>query len=374
MSLGLLSRPQRAVLLCLACVLLPTATEAGDWRKLVPFGKSVDADPRKDYKLTEQHGPWLILCASFAGDQAEQQAQDLVLELRKRYQIKAYKHRRTYDFTKPVVGLGVNRNGGPKIMKHSQDHRFSEIGVLVGNFDSVDSDAISRMLERVKHLRPDALDFNKRNGSTQRFSGLRDFYRRLSPEEQKRTKGPMGKAFVTRNPLLPAEYFAPKGVDSLVAKMNKNVQHSLLKNPGRYTVKVATFRGTSSFKPADASKPLRIGNQPTKLEMAAERAHRLTVALRKRGVKAWEFHDRYESLVCVGSFDTWGKDLPNGAIEINPAMLTIIKNYGAQESQVAGGYKAMQPRTEAGIPFDLQPEPMEVPRTSIAADYARAAR
>lgn len=344
---------------------------AADWRKLVPFAKHVEADARKDYELTDQHGPWLILCASFSGSEGEQQAQDLILELRKRYQVEAFKHRRTYDFTKPVVGLGVSRQGGPKIMRHRQHERFAEIGVLVGHYQSVDDPSLARSLQRIKHLRPESLDFNSRNGSSQRFVGLRDLYRRISPAEEKRTKGPMGNAFVTRNPLLPAGYFAPKGVDSLVVKMNKGVKFSLLKNPGRYTVKVATFRGNSSFKPSDAVQPIRRGSQPTKLELGAERAHRLTESLRARGVEAWEFHDRYESMVTVGSFDSQGEELPNGAIEINPAMLTVIRTYGPIKTPVGNGYQGIKPRSEAGIPFDVQPMPMEVPRASIAADYAR---
>ena len=41
--------------------------------------------------------------------------------------------------------------------------------------------------------------------------------------------GPLAHAFITRNPLLPEDYFTPKnGVDELVLKINKNVPHSLL--------------------------------------------------------------------------------------------------------------------------------------------------
>src|SRR5207244_11085411 len=58
-----------------------------------------------------------------------------------------------------------------------------------------------------------------------------------------RKKGPMAQAFFTRNPLLPREYFVPKGVDSFVAKMNEGVEHCLLDCPGRQTIQVATFRG-----------------------------------------------------------------------------------------------------------------------------------
>ena len=44
----------------------------------------------------------------------------------------------------------------------------------------------------------------------------------------------------------------------------------------------------------------------SKLEEAAYNAHLLVVALRKQGVEAYEFHDRHESLVTIGSFDSVG--------------------------------------------------------------------
>ena len=50
---------------------------------------------------------------------------------------------------------------------------------------------------------------------------------------QEREARPMGQAFFTRNPLLPREYFVPKGVDPFVAKMNEGVEHSLLDCPGQ---------------------------------------------------------------------------------------------------------------------------------------------
>ena len=54
-------------------------------------------------------------------------------------------------------------------------------------------------------------------------------------------RGPMANAFVANNPLLPNEYFVPKGIDKFVVDMNKDVPHSLLACRGKYTVKVATF-------------------------------------------------------------------------------------------------------------------------------------
>lgn len=362
---------RRHVVLTGLALALSAATAAADWRQLIPFGGRVEADPRKPYTLKEEHGPWLIMASSFSGEGAEQQAHELVLELRRRYNLPAFTHRMHFDLTEPVVGLGVNRFGQPNKMKHRQDVEFTEIAVLVGHFDSVESPEATRALERVKQLRPETLDFRKRHGSTQRFAGLRDLYRRVNPNESKRSKGPMGKAFMTRNPLLPEGYFNPRGVDSLVVKMNRGVQHSLLNNRGRYTVKVATFRGDSTFDPTEAEQPLRRRGQPTKLERAAHQAHQMTLSLRKRGVEAYEFHDRYESIVTVGSFNQLTRRHANGAEQVDPGVLAVMQSFGPQIAQLPNGLKGPQPRSERGIPFDIQPEPIEVPRASIAADYAR---
>lgn len=362
---------RRHVVLTGLALALSAATATADWRQLVPFGGRVEADPRKPYSLTEEHGPWLILASSFSGEGAEQQAHELVLELRRRYNLPAFVHRQNYDFTDPVVGLGVNKFGQPRKMKYRNDVEFTEIAVLIGHFDSIESPQATRALERVKQIRPETLDFRKRNASSQRFAGLRDLYRRVNPNEAKRSRGPMGSAFMTRNPKLPNEYFNPRGVDSLVAEMNRGVQYSLLKNPGRFTVKVATFRGNSSFDPTVAEQPLRKRGQPTKLEQAADQAHQMTLSLRQRGVEAFEFHDRYESMVTVGSFNQLTRRHPDGSEHVDPGVLAVMQSFGPQVAQLPNGLKGPQPRAERGIPFDIQPEPIEVPRTSIAADYAR---
>ena len=53
----------------------------------------------------------------------------------------------------------------------------------------------------------------------------------------------MERHFLTTNPLLPRDYFVPKGLDKFVVDMNKGVKHSLLDCKGQYSVKVATFTG-----------------------------------------------------------------------------------------------------------------------------------
>ena len=50
-----------------------------------------------------------------------------------------------------------------------------------------------------------------------------------------------------------------------------------------------------------------------------------------------------------------------------------IKTYGPNETRV-GATTGLKPKSEKGIPFDMQPEPLRVPRASIATDYARNLR
>jgi hypothetical protein len=187
----------------------------------------------------------------------------------------------------------------------------------------------------------------------------------------------MGNAFVSRNPLLPEEYFAPKGLDPFVVDLNRGVKYSLLKCPGKYTVKVASFRGVESMKPKEFEQlagKVREKSHMAKIDEAADKAARLTKALRDKGVEAYEFHDRTESIVCVGAFDSVGEPRDDGKIEINPAIHRLMETYGPQKSFIPGQAQAfLQPKMIEGIPCDAQPLPVIVPRQSIANDYVRRA-
>jgi hypothetical protein len=96
--------------------------------------------------------------------------------------------------------------------------------------------------------------------------------------------------------------------------------------------------------------------------------------LRRQGIEAYEFHDRHESIVTVGSFNSVGTPLPDGRTEVHPAIQRIMESFGpARISGQLNGVQqvGLQPRGLEGIPFDVSPIPIEVPRRSIAQDYAR---
>jgi len=363
---------RRSCLLLLALVTLsPTVASArGPLDLLLPFRKRVEANPRKTYWLRPKHGPWLILAANFAGKGSDKQANELVYELRKRYNLTAYLHAKRFDYSKRMVGRGVTKKGKPRRMKHLHDSRFVGYAVLVGDFDNVNEPKLEKTLNRVKFLRPSCLDVKKHKWSTQRLVGLRHLQRQMVLDPNRRKRGQMGNAFATRNPLLPKEYFVPKGLDPLVLDMNRDVKYSLMKNPARYSIRVATFRGKSTMK----LNEMRPGNGATtrQLEKAAIKAHDMTMALRRKNIPAWEFHDRFESVVTVGGFNTLGRKMKNGKTEFQPRIVRIFDQFKASEIKLPGSLGAgMQPKRIAGIPFDVQPWPIHVPRQSIGAVYAR---
>ncbi len=356
----------------LAAGLLTTLVEAAPPKlSFIPF-KRIEVDPKKTYEITEQNGPWMIYATSFTGDGADAQAHELVLELRQRFKLPAYVHRKHYDYTEPVAGLGVNRYGEVKKMRHVSAKAYDEVAVLVGNYQDLEDPEIQKALRKIKYAHPDSLDITTRKKSSQKYAGWRYFSQLVSPDEEQKTKGLMGNAFATRNPIRPDENQSARGLDPLVLEMNKEAEFSLLKNRGKFSVKVATFKGITTMNLDEIAKYER-GSLRGKLEEAALKAHRLAAALREQGVEAYEFHDRNESIVCVGSFESVGSPREDGKIEINPQVYQVMQRYGAEQKSLPGQPAVgLSPRSLKGISFDVQAVPVEVPRVSIAASYARS--
>lgn len=346
---------------------LVSVVSAGPWNSLNPFKVKVEADPTKSYELTQEHGPWLVLATTFAGPEAETEAQQLVLELRRDFGLVAFLHKKRFDYSRPVVGIGLF--GGPKKMRHRQKVAFDEWAVLVGQFESVEDPNLERTLKKIKYMRPTCLGVTK----SQRFRGIRDLQKRLNGDLAKREKGPMGNAFVTRNPLLPQEMFTPAGIDKFVYELNKGVEFSLLDCKGKYTVRVATFRGNIVINPRQVNEINNGKKMNSRLANAAKNAQRLTTILRKKGVDAYQFHDRNESIVTVGHFSVIGSPTSNGQIQFSEAIYRTMQQYSPDTSQVSrAGLAGLKPKTFEGIAFDLQPYPIEVPQYSVSKDYADA--
>jgi len=359
------------VLFVVAVWTVGAAEAAPPWAQLASF-RQVEADPAKDYRLTEECGPWMIMACSFSGENAQAQAEELVLELRKRYKLPAYTHQMRFEFGE-TTGRGVDRYGDPLRMRHRLDE-LEEVAVLVGNYTAVDDPEAQQTLQKLKYSVPKCLEVEPDKPTTRTLAGWRTtqkvVQRMIGSEKSK--KGPMGHAFITTNPMLPKEYFSAPGVDPLVVEMNEGVEHSLLDCPGSYTVQVACFKGKVVI---DQQKIQQIENGKqikSELAEAAMKAHRLTEALRIKGWEAYEFHDRYASIVTVGSFDSVGSPRPDGRIEINPKMHKVMQAFKADTPNLPNAPTgAVQIKSLLGIAFDIQPIPVRVPKRSIGRELAR---
>jgi hypothetical protein len=134
------------------------------------------------------------------------------------------------------------------------------------------------------------------------------------------------------------------------------------------------------------------------------------VALREKGWEAYEFHDRQESYVAVGSFDeaeilpdgrlapktreaqiiayTFGAASPAHQFEkatyqelgVNDAKIhkielqeeSIKQQFDRQFSNKIGDVtEGFHPKRLVGVPFDIQPQIIEAPKQSISSAYVR---
>ena len=144
-----------SILILLA--LVPTAQ--AQWSKLVPFGRTANkpAAPPERIELTENDGPWLILAQTFVGEYGRDKAIELTNELRKTHGMAAFVYRQSVDLDDTVIGLGVDKYGDPKRMKHKNASDYEGYAVLVGNFASVDDPRLEDTLQKIKYMRPDAI-------------------------------------------------------------------------------------------------------------------------------------------------------------------------------------------------------------------------
>lgn len=329
----------------------------------------VEADPGKDYELTESNGPWLVMACSFSGPQAYDQAHELAIELRQKYKLPAYLYKKTFEHRVGNAGRGVDQYGDPLPLRYQKGDETTEIAVLVGDYPAVDDEKAQKVLEKIKQTSPECLKLDPTRPTARNLASWRLFFGMAHDAEKK--KGPMWKAFMVANPLLPKEYYAPQGLEKFIVDLNQDSPYSLLKCPGKYTVQVAHFTGRVEIDQKKVQSMLNTKHFDSKLDEAGEKAAQLAKALRKEGYEAYEFHDRYASIVTVGSFDSAGTPRQDGKIEINPQILKTMETFGAKKTKPLPGHPegVMQPATFAGIPLDLQPIPVEVPKASISSSY-----
>ena len=280
--------------------------------------RTVEADPNNEYRLTEMEGPFLIFAATFSGPTARQDAHALALEFRRTHNWHAYVYEHHFSFNVRDDFRGARHQDHPgRTAVYRNRGGNPEFAVLIGNFPSLEDRQFERTLADVRKNTSSAI------------------------------------AFGVRNPMLPPEQ---QGVDAFIESININRPHSLLRNPRKYTVRIATFRGGSILERADNLDSVD-PNRMAGLQVAEQTAAALTRALRERGVEAYEFHDRHVSIVTVGGFDQYQQQLPNGTTRHLAEVENIIRRYEGQRVR-----NNIEPVLINGIPCDIKPEVIPVPK------------
>lgn len=304
------------------------------------YAAQIKAVRGEKYHLTKHHGPWMIMVASFktppktrksrTGMTPMQAADELVYELRKAG-IPAYTYQRKEE--REHV-RSVDEHG--RLRQRAYISTRDDVCVLAGNYKSADD---SNKAGKVAHATLDWIEkkFQPKfltepdHAFAQSRADQRSSVRKLKSggilrlTPGKKRNGLLSGAFLTLNPLLSPEEVQSLRHDPLLLKINTGDELSLLNNRGKYSVIVASFYGKSSNaqvgkagmdKFMKSFNQFKISKKNNQLTQAAYSAWELATSLRQghffvnqgtnpRSQKfdAWVFHDRFRSVVTVGSFD-----------------------------------------------------------------------
>jgi hypothetical protein len=340
-------------------------------KKLLNGNNDVEADPNKVYSLTEKNGPWLILLCSFNDNpvgkvgevsktgeamKAEQKANILVYELRKKFKLKAYVFAGEFsrnlknDF-KSDGNWQVSAKSRAMNNNYLKKGSFIEYAVLVGDYQSPEE--LQNDREKMRNISPDCM--------FQMFS--------------KSAGKPFPMPFAVPNPILPVGYFAQSDNNlKFIEKLNEKRDFSLLSCPRKYTVQVATFSGQVTFR-GDANINSRLNSaldngKRSQLELAELSADKLCKALRKNGFEAYQYHDQFSSIVTVGGFDYYY--LPDGTT-LRPEIVQIMNYF--RGNPIRTGNRAMPysytPVKFDGIECDMSPKVIEIPKGTKIVEAER---
>ena len=235
----------------------------------------IEAIKGKRYSLAANNGPWLIMVAAIQdvpperrtpeGLNAWEAADRLVYELRLKG-IPAYTWLQSME-----MGQIKEFSSDPSKSDEKQFiSRHEAVAVLAGNFPDPDNNDAKIILSYIKkEFDPEFLKDTKNGGL---FA--------VTPGRQ----GPLARAHLTVNPLLSASDVRRKTVDPLVRTLNADMEYSLLKNRGRYTLRVATFSGGSivqlGSQVSEKARSFFDNSIGSSLDDSGRKAWELTEALR----------------------------------------------------------------------------------------------
>lgn len=339
---------------------------------------AIENDPAKEYSLNEKHGPWMIMVATFRdvhddkrkteGLSAKEAANKLVHELRAKG-IPAYTY--AQEVKKEAISTYDRLGNQDKRVFNAQ---LDMVCVLAGNYPKIEDPVGQKTLGYVKRFRPKFIADPKSGAAVNPLIAQQ--------------KGPFAGAFLTINPCLNPTEIVRQKPDNEIKYLNSGIDYPLVKMPHKYTLKVATFTGKSAvpmgnsrFKGQEADFDKSIFEagpyNPYNLARAGEDATQLTYTLRQNGAatqrafgkdrfEAYVYHDKFQSIVTIGGFDS--PDDP----EIKRLVEIFRAKYKSERQGDTGDYRLTAeslslPGADPASPplhtwaFDPIPELIEVP-------------
>ncbi|MBM4076938.1 MAG: hypothetical protein FJ267_15015, partial [Planctomycetes bacterium] len=262
---------------------------------------AIENQKGKTYKLSEKHGPWMIMVSNFRdvreedrkteGMTADEAVSELIYELREKG-IPAY----TYSLNGKVETIETRDRLGRDDTRIYAAQR-DMICVVAGNYPSIEDPVGQKTLNYIKKFQPKFMKTGK-SGAVVRLTSAQ--------------KGPFSQAFMTINPLINPADVARQHVDKETKYLNSGVDNSLLDLKKKYSLKVATFTGKSTTPIGSSSYAGREDQFDRELQKtndnnivrAGEDAAQLARALRQQRIEAYVYHDKVQSIVTVGGFDS----------------------------------------------------------------------
>ncbi|TWT94158.1 hypothetical protein [Neorhodopirellula pilleata] len=351
-------------------------------------GERIEADASKPYLLTQEDGPWMILAHTFLGPGSQERAERLVMEIRRDLNLPAFLYEKEIDFSGEVnPGSPIQRTGGAaafqRKMRYANEIRYEAHAVLVGEYDTAEHPRVESDLEKIKTAQcgvfGDEKEMAAETDIRNPVTAVKALHHRLVKKMGDPKLGAMGNAFLTRNPMLPEDFFQAPEVDAFVRHLNEGKTHSLIDEcPGKYTVVVRTFSGFNTI--VDGKKDKTFEPSGERLDRCAADAAEMVRLLRKEGVEAYQFHDRTQSIVTIGSFENLGRELPGGGFEYDAPILAVMNEYRAFNIDANLANQVKQKTTQGvpvkcvaeRFPFDVQPMPISVPKPSKRSLYSAA--
>ncbi|MFK7820101.1 MAG: hypothetical protein AB8G99_15375 [Planctomycetaceae bacterium] len=331
-----------------------------------PKGK-IDANPNRRYPLTKRNGPWMIMVATMRdipgredqGLSAQQAADQMVLALRK-IGIPAY----TFKQSQVIDQVKLPSRSTGESVARSYIAQQGSVVVCAGNYSSSSNQTAQKTLKWIKKnfaKRIEALLTDPRAGAVYKPTPGRP--------------SPFARAFLMPNPMLNAKELSSATRDPLLVNLNSDMEHTLMKCRGKYSLVVKTFRGKSTMHINKAALEKTAGKLDAKLgttlDDAGMNAWRMTEALRNarslgydQDFEAYVYHDRHQSIVTIGSFES--KNDPRIAMLVRKFRSKSRPHPKTGQPILAAELFTVPRRPKNTLPdyswiFDPAPELIEVP-------------